>query len=288
MRSAPYYRYTYQGQFAEEDKETGWNAFEARMYDSRMGRWLSTDPLRQFYSSYLGVGNNPINAFDVDGRLIIFVNGWLIDTRDVIERRMKGRRSLSDNDDIEYWGYVDDLYKSNYKDNNALYANGSYSPENFASVRYRGGKRAGKKLIKQLRKEKIKLRQGETIKLVGHSMGGAYAAGIAQALIDGGLGDRIGFGDYIASHGNNHGWAHTAGVPGRQFSARKDRVSNHRKIDGILEENYHLARKLKGGLNHYVTDWHTRLQRFFNTGSIHEYVVTVGDLEVDCVGHCPD
>ena len=28
-----YYRYGYQGQFAEEDEETGWNSFELRMYD---------------------------------------------------------------------------------------------------------------------------------------------------------------------------------------------------------------------------------------------------------------
>ena len=31
------YRYGYQGQFAEKDDETGWNQFEAWMYDSRIG-----------------------------------------------------------------------------------------------------------------------------------------------------------------------------------------------------------------------------------------------------------
>ena len=35
QQTAENYRYSYQGQFAEQDDETGWNAFEARMYDGR-------------------------------------------------------------------------------------------------------------------------------------------------------------------------------------------------------------------------------------------------------------
>lgn len=38
------YRYGYQGEFAEKDPDTGLNAFELRMYDSRIGRWISPDP----------------------------------------------------------------------------------------------------------------------------------------------------------------------------------------------------------------------------------------------------
>ena len=63
------YRFGYQGQFAEEDKETGLNQFEARLYDPRIGRWLTTDPAGQFFSPYLGMGNNPIMSVDPDGRL---------------------------------------------------------------------------------------------------------------------------------------------------------------------------------------------------------------------------
>jgi RHS repeat-associated protein len=61
------YRYGYQGQFSEEDKETGWNKFELRMYDARIGRWLSVDPYSQFASPYLAMGNNPIIFCDPDG-----------------------------------------------------------------------------------------------------------------------------------------------------------------------------------------------------------------------------
>jgi RHS repeat-associated protein len=61
------YRYGYQGQYAEEDSETGWNAFELRMYDARFGRWLSADPYGQFASPYVAMGNNPVSGTDPDG-----------------------------------------------------------------------------------------------------------------------------------------------------------------------------------------------------------------------------
>ena len=59
------YRYAYQGQ--EKDKETNKEAFELRLWDSRIGRWLTTDPKRQYASPYLGMGNDPINGIDPDG-----------------------------------------------------------------------------------------------------------------------------------------------------------------------------------------------------------------------------
>jgi RHS repeat-associated protein len=70
------YRYGYQGlsrplcwrEYAEDEtEETGWNAFELRMYDSKIGRWLVTDPYNQFWSPYNGMGNNPLNGVDPDG-----------------------------------------------------------------------------------------------------------------------------------------------------------------------------------------------------------------------------
>ncbi len=61
------YRYGYQGQYSEKDKETGWNAFELRMYDARVARWLSVDPQGQYFSPYVGMGNNPVTGTDPDG-----------------------------------------------------------------------------------------------------------------------------------------------------------------------------------------------------------------------------
>ncbi len=59
------YRYAYQGQ--EKDSETGKEAFELRLWDSRIGRWLTVDPYGEFSSPYLGMGNNPISLIDPDG-----------------------------------------------------------------------------------------------------------------------------------------------------------------------------------------------------------------------------
>nr|WP_197718721.1 RHS repeat-associated core domain-containing protein [Pedobacter schmidteae] len=61
------YRYGYQGQYAEVDKETGWNSFELRMYDPAIGRWMNVDPYAEFHSPYVGMGNNPVALTDPDG-----------------------------------------------------------------------------------------------------------------------------------------------------------------------------------------------------------------------------
>jgi RHS repeat-associated protein len=59
------YRYAYQGQ--EKDDETGMEAFELRLWDARIGRWLTVDPYNEFFSPYLGMANNPISTIDPDG-----------------------------------------------------------------------------------------------------------------------------------------------------------------------------------------------------------------------------
>jgi RHS repeat-associated protein len=63
------YRYAFQGQ--ELDTETNMEAFQLRLWDGRIGRWLSPDPYGQYDSQYLGMGNNPITGIDKDG-------GWVI------------------------------------------------------------------------------------------------------------------------------------------------------------------------------------------------------------------
>ena len=59
------YRYAYQGQ--ERDEETGWEAFELRMWDGRLARWMSIDPYNQYASPYVGMGNNPVGMVDPNG-----------------------------------------------------------------------------------------------------------------------------------------------------------------------------------------------------------------------------
>jgi RHS repeat-associated protein len=68
--SSSNYRYAFQGQ--ERDGETGMEAFQLRLWDGRIGRWLSRDPYVQFDSPYIGMGNNPVRMIDRDG-------GWCED-----------------------------------------------------------------------------------------------------------------------------------------------------------------------------------------------------------------
>lgn len=73
-----FYRWGFQGQFSEEDPEINWNSFEARMYDPVVGRWMTIDPSRQFFSPYMGMSNNPIIAVDPDGRIVPLILGWAV------------------------------------------------------------------------------------------------------------------------------------------------------------------------------------------------------------------
>jgi RHS repeat-associated protein len=63
------YRYGYQGQ--EYETETGYNVFDFRMYDARLGRWISVDPLAgdtPGQSPYAAMDNNPVHKTDPDGK----------------------------------------------------------------------------------------------------------------------------------------------------------------------------------------------------------------------------
>lgn len=71
------YRYGYQGQYAETDKESAWVNFALRMYDPVIGRWMTTDPYGQYHSPYVGMGNDPVNGVDPDGGLFEKQRAWL-------------------------------------------------------------------------------------------------------------------------------------------------------------------------------------------------------------------
>ena len=67
----------------ELEDHTGLYYFEARYYDPVIGRFISVDPVggnvgnSQSWNRYVYVENNPINAFDPDGKALNFVAaGW--------------------------------------------------------------------------------------------------------------------------------------------------------------------------------------------------------------------
>ena len=256
-------RYRYNGKEAQAFLNNPYLDYGARQYDSDGAVWLGTDRLSELYyhiGSYAYCANNPINAIDADGRLIIFVGGFepnrsvtsaIIGTMmlsNSLPSQMKAammasaapNRDFSKKDYYD-WGSVNELYIDTYNDQNALYTQGRTTlPGSSASKRYNMGLEAGRNLVQQILAGEVELTDDETIKLVGHSQGAAYAAGIAQALIDAGYQDRIGFVDYIAAH-QPSGFSHPQGVLGRQFGSTRDILSRRgkKKINNIKDENYH-------------------------------------------------
>src|SRR5690554_1162992 len=72
------YRYGFQGQERDDEVKGEGNSYDfgARLFDSRVGRWLSRDPLEGKYPSlspYNFVANTPLIAIDPNGKEIIEV-----------------------------------------------------------------------------------------------------------------------------------------------------------------------------------------------------------------------
>jgi RHS repeat-associated protein len=73
------YRFGFNGMEKDDEMKGNGNSYDfgARLYDSRVGRWLAVDPLAAEYpesSPYNGIGNNPILFIDADGRDPIIPN----------------------------------------------------------------------------------------------------------------------------------------------------------------------------------------------------------------------
>ena len=98
------YRYAFQGQ--EKDPETGKEAFQLRLWDSRIGRWLSPDPYKEFPSPYLGMGNTPNMTIDSDGGCTdppCDVDGGMLDEVIVVARG-NGQMTSELNSQYDYGG----------------------------------------------------------------------------------------------------------------------------------------------------------------------------------------
>ena len=189
-----YQPFKYTGKELDRVHGLDWYDYGARRYDPAFCQFTQMDPLCEQYphlSPYAYCAGNPVNAIDPDGKLIIFINGF-----------HKGDEGAT----ARYWNGFDTAVMNHFTDYNSLYRDGSLGGVinnllNITSTSYsnlnpfiRGlkgfiqGALDAEKIFKNLSREENG-EINESIRLVSHSMGGAYAKGYAQALVN-----------YIAKH----------------------------------------------------------------------------------------
>jgi hypothetical protein len=201
---------------------------------------MSVDPKCEKYywiSPYAYCLNNPVNAVDPDGRLVIFINGM---------HGGSGGKS-------EYWKGLDTQVMNRIKDWNATYIDGSHGgtsslPWNLSAnerkdVGYDSGKDYASYYLFAYKNDDGSFK--ESIKVITHSMGAAYAKGFIKGLIDAGVPiNQIEFEADFAPFQPTKQQA-VNGVRTYQFSHKNDDVANNKllgspsgKIEGVSNSDY--------------------------------------------------
>ena len=190
-----------------------WYDYGARMYDNQIGRWNKTDNKVELYQNitpYAYTANQPTNAIDPDGNVIIFING-------LADKANQGNSS--------YWRYTttttyntvthrngahhsrehafDEEVKKQLGDKKARYYDGSVGGESSwasepdkifsgepgslssafrSNAGYQEGEAQAAVIIEGLNRTGGVIT--ETIKIITHSMGAAYGKGFVRALKD--------------------------------------------------------------------------------------------------------
>jgi RHS repeat-associated protein len=174
-----------------------WLDYGARMYDQQIGRWHRTDNKAELYlniTPYAYAADQPTNAIDPDGNLVIFINGFtLVAAEKGTERYWRSYKDLS----RQYWDrngrihdqviqVVDKAFdlevSKQLNDDHRWYVHGGNAPA--ILTRFKNGEARGyeeaEMLIASLHRTNGVI--DETIKIVTHSMGAVYGDGYIRGL----------------------------------------------------------------------------------------------------------
>jgi RHS repeat-associated protein len=175
------------------DEETGLYYYGARYMNPVASIWYGADPMAEKYkgiSPYAYCVNNPVNAFDPDGKLVIFINGMYFNSSEGGTRK--------------YWNGLDTQISDIFHDHHLRYYDGSsggifntiangviggatgvargvelnsnYNPVSRKHQGYIVGFNQAQSIISSLKSD-------ETIKIVTHSMGGAFSKGFIEGIL---------------------------------------------------------------------------------------------------------
>ena len=143
--------------------------FEARMYRAPLGRFSTPDKKAidtPWLSPFAYCANNPVNAIDPDGNLLIFINGH-IDFGAPPAGKSYWNNSFV-NGAMEY-----------FSDRKIFFSDRDYGK--FSSAR--GRTAAGYEYAKETYPTwKAHMDKGETFKLISHSMGAAFSKGVEKYI----------------------------------------------------------------------------------------------------------